>query len=107
MRCWRITVELNANAFQPLDRSSLMYNQVFYRHIHDEQERRRAMLRDEALDEGLTIHVFGGGAGGYFVRLQPLGTDARSHSGYLGTAATMADALAAALARARDARGRA
>ena len=83
-----------------------MFTHLFYRHIADEQERRRTMLRDEALDEGLTINVYGGGAGDYFVRLQPLGTNARSHSGYQGVAATMADALAAALARVRAARGR-
>jgi hypothetical protein len=83
-----------------------MFNHLFYRHIADEQERRRAILRDQALDEGLTVNVYGGGAGDYFVRLQPFGTNARSHSGYQGVAATMADALDAALARARVSRGR-
>ena len=79
-----------------------MFTHLFYRHLADDEARRRAMLRDEALDEGLTVHVYGGGAGGYFVRLQPLGTSARADSGYHGVAATQADALAAALARARD-----
>lgn len=59
------------------------------------------MLRDEALDDGLAFAVYGGGAGGYFVRLQPLGVSERAHPGYQGVAATVADALAAALARAR------
>ena len=79
-----------------------MFTHLFYRHIAGEQERRRAMLRDEALDEGLAVHVYGGGAGDYFVRLQPLGVSERAHPGYRGVAATLADALAAALARARD-----
>ena len=79
-----------------------MFAHYFYRHIADEQERRQARLRDEALDEGLVVHVYGGGAGDYFVRLQPLGTSAPAHPGYQGVAATMADALALALARARD-----
>ena len=83
-----------------------MFTHLFDRHIADDQERRRAMLRDEALDEGLAVHAYGGGATGYFVRLQPLGTSAPAHPGYGGRAATMADALAAALARARDDRGR-
>ena len=83
-----------------------MFTHLFYRHIADEQERRQAMLRDEALDEGLAVAVYGGGAGDYFVRLQPLGVSERVHSGYQGVAATMADAIAQALGRARAARGR-
>jgi hypothetical protein len=82
-----------------------MFNRLFYRHIADEQERRRAMLRDEARDDGLAVHVYDGGAGGSFVRLQPLGTTPLSHAGYPGAAATVADALAAALVRARADRG--
>jgi hypothetical protein len=76
-------------------------NQFFYRHLANDQERRQAMLRDQALDAGLAIHVYGGGAGGYFVRLQPLGTSPPAHPGYCGIAPTMDDALSTALAGAR------
>lgn len=83
-----------------------MFNHLFYRHIADDQERRVAMLRDEALDEGLAVEVYEGGVGVHLVRLQPLGTSARSHPGYQGTATTGAEAIAKALTRARDDRGR-
>jgi hypothetical protein len=82
-----------------------VFTHLFYRHIADDQARRQAMLREEALDAGLSVHVYGGGAGDFFVRLQPLGSRERADSGYQGVAATLADALTAALTLAKADRG--